>query len=508
MLKKLSIFLFTALAFAFTSCEEDWVEPTPQNNPQEPMMSLNGLSVDFGAGLGAAAIDLNSADSIEVIKTTATPELREGQSVSYIMYAAKTADFADAKSVAVTNGKVSTTDINIIYRDFFGKTPKANDMYFRFAAYLKYAEGASVRFGGKDDYFAATEAKSVTPIPEDFTVEEAYYLIGDMNGWSMDNLIKFNHSDKNVYDDPTFTVNVQVTAGNCWKIVPQSALALEDKWSGVWGTETDQDENPSGKLVSVNPGAGKLTTTGWVRFTINMMDNTYSIEPLGDPYLYVIGTNNGWKIDNGDYKLVSPDYDNVYTGIFKMPSSCYFRFYRALGDWDSGSLGAIEDGKNVDVEFANGVYKFDPIIEDKGNWVIPEEGVYFIKADLNDNSLFINKIDPAKIYVVGNCNNWVVEDGSCALINEDANGTSFIYGGEVDMTDAGSGLSYFRFNTALSWDSQIGSVSGENENLTIVDGAATSKVVFGSGGCYVVPAGRYYVQVDLKNGTLTAVPVE
>ena len=93
-------------------------------------------------------------------------------------------------------------------------------------------------------------------------------------------------------------------------------------------------------------------------------------------------------------------------------------------------------------------------------------------------------------------------------MNESTNGDSYIYSGEVMMKDSSDGKSYFRFNTALSWDSQMGSVSGANEDLVFADGAATSKLVFGSKGCYVVDAGMYFVTVNLKTGEMTLVALE
>ena len=508
MLKKLSIFLFAALALGFTSCEEDWVEPTPQSNPQEPVMSLEGLSVDYGQALKGTEIDLTAAESIDVISTTATPELREGQEVGYLMYMSKNADFSDSHSVVVTDGKVASSAVNAVYRKIFGKTPKANNLYFRFAAFLNYDDGAAVRFGDTNTFFAQTGAISVTPIPESFTVEEEYYLVGNMNDWNINAPTKFNHSDKDVYDDPYFTITVEVPDNCYWKVVPKSSLG---NWDGeIWGVAVDGDESTEGKLINEGAQAAKIAKGGWYRFTINMMDNEYKVEALGDPYIYIIGNNNNWKFDNGDYPLVSPEYDNVYTGIYQMPGNCYMRFYSALSDEGKvGSIGSDADGSvNVNAEFTNGVFKAPVVVDGQGCFVIPEAGTYYFKVDLNNNSVYMNKIDPAVIYVVGNCNSWNPEDASCALMNESTNGDSYIYSGEVNMLPTDDGKSYFRFNTALSWDSQMGTVSGGNEDLVFAEGAASSKLLFGSEGCYVVAPGMYYVQVDLKTGNVTLVALE
>ena len=503
MFKKLGIFLFAAFAFGLTSCEEDWVEPLPQSNPQEPTMSLDGLSVDFGSAL-KGAIDLNTSDSIEVITTLATPKLRDGQSVEYVMYVSKNADFSDSRSIDVTNGKVPTSALNINYRELFGKAPKANDMYFRFAAFLAYADGASVRFGDTNTFFAQTEALSVTPIPEAFTVEEAYYLIGDMNSWNNNDPLLFNHSDMDVYDDPIFTINVQVGDNCYWKIMPKSTVGT---WNGLLGVEVDGDESTEGDLI-VGGNAGKIAKAGWYRFTINLMDNKYTIEALGDPYLYIIGSNNGWDITNGDYFLSSPNYDNVYSGVAKMPGSSYFRFYSALGAWGIGSNGSDADGSvNHDVVFDGGVYKADIIQDGQGCWVIADEGAYYMQADLNNFTLYLNKLDAKQVYLMGNCNGWNVEDASCALINDNPSSSNYAYGAEIDMKDSGDGYCYFRINTALSWTSQFGSVSGGNENMNVAGGSAKTKIKPGSEGCFVLPAGMYYIEVDFVNGTIEAIAI-
>ena len=84
-------------------------------------MSLEGLSVDYGQALKGTEIDLTAAESIDVISTTATPELREGQEVGYLMYMSKNADFSDSHSVVVTDGKVASSAVNAVYRKIQSK---------------------------------------------------------------------------------------------------------------------------------------------------------------------------------------------------------------------------------------------------------------------------------------------------------------------------------------------------------------------------------------------------
>lgn len=78
---------------------------------------------------------------------------------------------------------------------------------------------------------ATSENFQVKAIPEAPVIEEGYYLVGDMfatedqNGWTKEAAKAFNHSDKDVYEDPVFTVSFETTkADQYWKIIPKKTL--------------------------------------------------------------------------------------------------------------------------------------------------------------------------------------------------------------------------------------------------------------------------------------------
>ena len=54
-----------------------------------------------------------------------------------------------------------------------------------------------------------------------------------MNDWDGTKLVKFNHSGKDVYEDPYFTVIVKVPANCYWKIIPQSNLDAGNVWANL-----------------------------------------------------------------------------------------------------------------------------------------------------------------------------------------------------------------------------------------------------------------------------------
>ena len=108
-----------------------------------------------------------------------------------------------------------------------------------------------------------------------------------MNDWKMETAIKFKHSDKDVYDDPYFTVSVEVPDNCYWKVVPKSSLG---NWDGsIWGVAVDGDESTEGKLINKGAQAAKIAKGGWYRFTINMMENEYKVDIRLEelPYEYI-----------------------------------------------------------------------------------------------------------------------------------------------------------------------------------------------------------------------------
>lgn len=155
--------------------------------------------------------------------------------------------------------------------------------------------------------------------------ESAYYLIGTPSGWSgtdVNSLLKFNHSGKDVVDDPYFTLLFE-SPGDCyWKVLPQSNVTAVEKgtnadfWSGtVLGTAVDGDTSLNGTISPTAGGAMQVKEKGWVKITLNMMEFTYKIEILGDALpmpetMYMIGTPWGWDWNNvGD--SMTPVHSNA-----------------------------------------------------------------------------------------------------------------------------------------------------------------------------------------------------
>ena len=330
VMKKLSIFFSLAIALGLASCD-NYVEPNPapQSNPQEPTMSAEGLTVALGDDLADGVLDLqakaDAGEMIQTIKTVACENLPEGAKVVYSITLSADDNFTKTLTYRMNDDcLIAPEDWEDAHLMLFGKSPKAKDTYIRFAAYIQ--RGAEEFRVGDENLFFATTKVLVTPFPSDLKLEDNYYLLGTINGWSITTAIKFNHSEASVYDDPVFTLPVEITSdqaagGWWWKIIPESTYKngdwMADDYS-QFGPAENGDESLNGfvmpKLDGQDPGAGCIKESGIYLFTFNAEDLIYSFDATY-PYLYTPGDANGWSHANSNY-LYTDDYAD-YRGYFK-----------------------------------------------------------------------------------------------------------------------------------------------------------------------------------------------
>lgn len=396
-MKKIALFCSAALlALGFSACEDKSDLGIPQVNPQETVMSAGGITVAYGAALQGTTLDLNDyvGQQIPVIALNLTEEqaaeLPAGADVTFTMDLATTADYSDATTLPVVNGAVSCEAWDEYFRQMLGKSPAAKDNYVRFTAYIN-ENGQSVRVGGQDTYFAAKQL-TVTPVPMDFTIDEAYYMIGTCNSWSLTaGDVPFSHSPANVYDDPVFTLAIEITEADIeanngwwWKIAPQTAVT-EGNWDAVVGVETDGDTALEGSLVD-GGNAGCIKEAGNYIVTINMMDMTYSFKAMS--YLYTPGNSNGWS--QTDSQLIAYNADKgYYEGYAYLDGG--FKFTDAP-NWNGTNYGAGAEEGVLDTDGG------------AGNLDAPVAGLYYCKVDVANLTYTITLIE--SYGAIGGMNGW------------------------------------------------------------------------------------------------------
>lgn len=464
-MKKIALFCSAALlALSFSSCEENPGLGIPQVNPQETVMSAGGVTVDFGDALKGNTLNLNDYvdRQVPVITLALTEEeaaaIPEGADVKLVMELATKADYSDATQLPVVDGAVSCADWDGYFRSTLGKSPAAKDNYVRFAAYIEDAN-QSIRVGSPDTWFAAKQL-TVTPIPLDITISEAYYLIGTANGWELDaTALPFKHSDLNVYDDPVFTIAVEITeaqaaGGWWWKVASKEAIEAQNSGLPIAGPEKNGDEALEGKLIDHDAQAGCIKQAGSYILTINMMDMTYKFEKLS--YLYTPGNSNGWN--QAASQMLSFNADKgYYEGYAHLNGE--FKFTSAP-DWNGTNYGnAGADGK---LSTDGGA----------GNLNAAQDGLYYCIVDVDNLTYSATLI--TSYGMIGDFNSWGAQ--TVMTPSEDF----LTWTGDVTFAE-GNG---WKFRGNDNWDINLG---GDIDNL-----------VWNGANITAPGAGTYTVTLDLS----------
>lgn len=364
---------------SMVSCTEDYTDwGNPQSNPQEEAVSFGDGSVTPVDVINLANVKTEKVKVASIVAPTSSD-------------AAYTPNYKinfDGQSFDIdADGNMAKADLVNYITNKYGKRPKERDIDATLDAWQSNGSTAVK--------MVTSETFQVKAIPEAPFIDAAYYLVGDMfttddvNGWTKGVAKAFNHSEKDVYDDPIFTVSFETTkADQYWKIIPKKNIDADDLWApGVVGPKVDGDDSMTGALTNGEAKAGKIAKAGKYKLTINMMDYSYTIEEVNyDPFIYFIGSTDGWKSNDQKLALVD-DAKGVYTGYVYLadPNAAgfEFKFQRAQGNWDT-AIGA-----GTFVSFGGAA-----IGVDNGNiGVNAGEGVYYMDVNLSEGTITATKVE-------------------------------------------------------------------------------------------------------------------
>lgn len=456
-MKKIAILSALAICLGLTSCDDNDIIGIPEN-AQQPVFEAKNLTMAPTAEVTGKTVNLteyNDANKVIPIVDVTAVDFPADYNLNFVMQISKDASFGRFAEVETEmQGNVLTVapdDLQSAYYSAISKGPKAKDIYVRYAAYAvdPKNDANQVRIGNPDFYFApgkdGYQTINILPFPSTLVIEDAYYLLGTINDWSVANAIKFSHSDENVYDDPVFSLKVDITpdqaaSGWWWKIVPQSTYETGnwvDADNASFGVAVNGDEAAEGALVgrtaTEDCGAGCYKVAGPMLFKINMEEGSYEIS-LAIEKLYTPGGANSWSQVDSDC-LFTTDYVN-YAGYAHVSE---FKFTSAP-NWDGINYGFADEGK---LSTDGGA----------GNITAPAPGFCFVQANIASLTYSISA--PVTTYgLIGGATpgGW---DASTALT---PSANEMVWEGDVAMK---GGEYKFRANDA--WDINLG---GSLDNLT------------------------------------------
>ena len=428
---------------SMVSCTEDYTDwANPQTNPEEEAVSFGNGSVTPEGVINLADV---TGDKVKVASIVAPTSTKDTYTPSFKI------NF-DGQSFDIdADGNMAKADLVNYITGKYGKRPTERDIDATLDAWLSNGSTAAK--------MATSETFQVKAIPEAPVIENGYYLVGDMftvkggddavvfDGWNNVSAKQaFKHSDNDVYDDPIFTISFETTkADQYWKIIPKKNADAGNIWAaGVVGPKVDGDDSMTGALTNGDAKAGKIAKAGKYKLTINMMDYSYTIEEVNyDPFIYFIGSTDGWSSSDQKLALVD-DAKGVYTGYVYIAdpngAGLQFKFQRVAGSW------ANEINAGAFVNFGGAA------TNEGGNFgVNAGEGVYYFDVNLSEGTITATKVETMGI--IGGFNSW----GGDATMTWNAKEYCF------EATNVGVTADGWKFRINGGWDINLG---GSLDNLT------------------------------------------
>lgn len=438
---------------AFVACDDKSDLGMMQVNPQGPVMEADGIAIAYGSDISGNALNLNDFEGkkIKVIDITKA-ELPENATLGVVMQVSPDQDFSNSTNLPVTDGMVDADRWINYLRTVKSNSPEPMTNYIRFQLKAE-SQNSSAILGGL--YVGEKEIDVVSYI----VIEENYYLCGSYLGDNkIDQAVKMDHSTRDRYEDPVFSLLVDVTAdqasaGYTWRVVPESQLHAAG-FDGCFGASDDVTA-AEGKLVEGGEPI-VISTEGGRKIQVNMEYKSYNVYFTFDT-LYTPGPANGWGFN--DNMLLYNTGNNVnYQGFVYVDEQ--FKF-TAQADWNPLNWGVPKDSP-IELE--------GHLAAGGENIKVEKSGLYWITTDMTLLTYQMTLIN--SISLIGGFNGW---NGDVELTPSADYKT---WSGTLNLDSA----SEWKFRMNNSWDINLG---GPVDNLEI------------NGGNLNCEAGTYDITLDL-----------
>ena len=490
-----------ALVASLAACTDDykdWLDPQVVGQPQK---------VSFGDGSisTVGTIDFNSVtdEFVKVCNITAPTASDESYKPSY------TISIGDQTFPIDVTGMMSAADLQNYIISLYGRRPVERAIDATVSMWLSNGE-TTVKT-------ATSGVFNIVGIPKAPQISQNYYIVGGPNDWAgsaQTKELKFNHSGKDVYEDPVFTVTFNASEGDTWFAIGDDeacdAIANDNDWSKLFGTtKGNGNTDPTGNLdrrYNLSDDGSFCVPAGpkLIKVTINMMDYSYNIEALNiaESY-YLIGGPGEWN-NSKDQKFSHSDKsvfdDPVFTYTFASTGGeMWFAFgdeeaIDAVGEGTWNKLfGTTGDSRDLKGSFDRR-YNLDG---DHSCCVDGSAKYYRFSVNMMTMTYEITPLNFEQyVYFIGATDGW-----SNAEQKLESPAMDGVYTGYLYCADPNGWGNEFKFQRVPgSWDDEInsgtfsGGITGD-----FADGGGNIKATAGEG--------IYYVTLDLTNNTLNAVKI-
>ena len=426
-MKKISLYMIALLSAVLTGCSDNYdPEVGPQANQQESPVKVSDASVTNSVGTIDLTKLINETTHSETPIAFGKATVKEGAMPANTVLKAEvevsnTEDFAKSATVSTTMNdttnvfSVSPTELENAWFNNITKNPATTKLYYRTILYTVTKDDAAARIGQPGVDFFSPSNTTLTPLNK-VSIAKAYYILGGPNSdWAAsatNRSIKFSHSDKDVYEDPVFTVTFDAAASGDRRAV----LGADNSFK-------------------VPEGAKKI------RVTLDMMEGTFKVEAINfNTVVYFRGATNGWG--DGAQKLgLTDEAKGIYTGyVYCADPNGWgneFKLAKDASDWNKGEYNST----NVTVSG-------DITAKDGGNFIAAKgEGLYYLELDAANMTLKATKI--TNMNLVGGFNGWNQADDAQQM-KWDAKHYCFV------MTNAAVTADGWKFTANNDWVINLG----------------------------------------------------
>ena len=520
-MKKLNIFMSALLGIALTACTENFdPEVGPQTNLPESPLAASDVTMTPQAGTINIESLIEAGDPI----TIGTASVREGAMPANTVLKA-TVDFSNDANfekfvtlpATVDENNLVTVSANDLQDEYFNnitRNPKTVSLYMRTTLYTLTNGAAEAIIGKPGENYYAVQNVQFTPLFK-VQISPAYYVIGAAGGWSADGARtqKFEHSDADVYDDPIFTVIIDSGGDDCWfAIGDDTALDAVNAgdWTQLFGTKGESEDltgNMDRRYILGGEHSFHVKNAKKIRITLNMMEYSYTIEPvnIAENY-YLIGGPGDWNAESAmtmKFSHSSKDVfeDPVFTYVFAGNGG---DMWFAFGDKDAidavaaGTWNQLFGTKGESTDLSGSFDRRYNLDGEHSFCVDGKAKFYRLTINMAEMTYSITELnfDPV-IYFIGATDGWANAEQKLALTDESGIYTGFLY-----CADPNGWGNEFKFQkVAGDWGTEV--------NTGHMTGGITGD--FGDGGGnFKATAGEgvYYVTLDMANMSINAVKVE
>lgn len=453
-MKKFALLLGIGLTMGLTACDDMLPNPQPTVNPELELFSKDDLVLSQNSLGETTPINLQTlADQGEmaaIAEITTLQNFPATCELSFKVELSTSDDFAKSVTIDATQADnmvvTPASTINTAIYDTFTHDPSEITLYSRISAYA--SEGTSVMRLGGADYLYGEYTYKFLPFTPAKQLDSSYFLkyrTSATGAWAYMQMDKAAPSES-VYDNPTFTVQVDVEdAGFEWMVVSatsHNAGTDADVFGVAAGTEAD---TAAGDLVegeAATPAA--IDKANPYVITVDVLNNTYKVN-LAFEYLYVPGSATGEGYSRA-MKLFTKDFV-TYEGSMRL----YVDWYLSAQASDQGAVFMVDgDEKVTETGVVSGA--LTQLANAEGTKMTAGNGLYYIKANLGTMTFSATPVN--SIAIIGAFNDWNTETALDLTTN--ARFTTWT------LKDAKLTAGEFKFCVDHAWDLSYG---GSEDNL-------------------------------------------